>query len=79
MIKKKFSCKCKTCLNTFRYVSCVLGCPYEGYVQPSKVAEVYILLYPYFETPFQMHHYTKIKFVSNLQIFCNAILYILHD
>lgn len=22
------------------YVSCVLGCPYEGYVQPSKVAEV---------------------------------------
>lgn len=23
-----------------RYVSCVLGCPYEGHVEPSKVAEV---------------------------------------
>ena len=31
-----------TCYAFFhcRYVSCVLGCPYEGDIQPEKVAEV---------------------------------------
>ncbi|XP_041867054.1 3-hydroxy-3-methylglutaryl-CoA lyase, cytoplasmic isoform X2 [Melanotaenia boesemani] len=29
----------------FGYVSCVLGCPYEGHVEPSKVAEVAKRLY----------------------------------
>lgn len=32
----------KTGLCYLRYVSCVLGCPYEGYIQPKAVAEVYI-------------------------------------
>lgn len=27
-------------MSSNRYVSCVLGCPYEGQVEPSKVAEV---------------------------------------
>ena len=28
-------------INTcFRYVSCVVGCPYEGSIKPIKVAEV---------------------------------------
>lgn len=27
-------------LSSHRYVSCVLGCPYEGKISPAKVAEV---------------------------------------
>jgi isopropylmalate/homocitrate/citramalate synthase len=26
--------------SSFRYVSCVLGCPYEGHIEPSAVAKV---------------------------------------
>lgn len=27
-------------MSSNRYVSCVLGCPYEGHIEPYKVAEV---------------------------------------
>lgn len=25
---------------SFRYVSCALGCPHEGHIEPSKISEV---------------------------------------
>ena len=31
-------------LSTFRYVSCVLGCPYEGNVKPEAVAKVIMIM-----------------------------------
>ena len=29
----------------YRYVSCVLGCPYEGYIAPDAVAKVSVWVY----------------------------------
>jgi len=33
------------CYLIYSYVSCVLGCPYEGHIDPTKVAEVSKKLY----------------------------------
>lgn len=33
-------CVYDPCMFSFRYVSCALGCPYEGPIEPTKVAEV---------------------------------------
>lgn len=38
--KYSFCCWHLTTVSSNSYVSCVLGCPYEGHVEPSKVAEV---------------------------------------
>lgn len=37
-ISMKTLCQCDCAMS--RYVSCVLGCPFEGPIAPSKVAEV---------------------------------------
>ena len=29
----------------FRYVSCVVGCPYEGEIKPEAVTQVYSFIY----------------------------------